>query len=160
MIIAFVDQRYTVHNTFWKGNYEVKRLRIIIVAGLIAAFALALSACSSGAIPNTGGTSLNTTMTDFKFSPASWTVPVGKPVTVTLTNSGATPHTWTVMKKPISGSFTAADQADILFDSGTVAAGSSKTVTFTAPSASGSYQVICTQPGHFEAGMIGQLTVK
>ena len=80
-------------------------------------------------------------------------------MTVTLKNTGAVPHTWTVMSKAVSGTYSDADKANVLFDSGPIDAGASKTVTFTAPAA-GTYQVICTQSGHFENGMVGQLTVK
>ena len=64
------------------------------------------------------------------------------------------------MTTPISGSFTAADTAQIYFNSDPVEAGSSTTVIFQAPIKPGTYQIICTESGHFEAGMIGQLTVK
>lgn len=37
--------------------------------------------------------------------------------------------------------------------------GESETITFTAPEATGSYQYICTFPGHFMAGMKGILEI-
>jgi azurin len=37
--------------------------------------------------------------------------------------------------------------------------GESETVTFTAPSEPGSYQYVCTFPGHFGAGMKGVLVI-
>jgi len=135
----------------------MKRFTAVLLMGLT--LMLILSACGSS---NNGsnGTTLNITMTDFKYDPSAWTVPAGKPVTVNLKNTGTVPHTWTVMSKPVSGSYTAADQANVLFDSGVIASGASKTVTFNAPGTPGTYQVICTQPGHIEAGMVGQLTVQ
>ena len=135
--------------------------RVIMLVGAILLFSLLISACSSSAsIPNTGSNALNVSMSDYKYDPPSWTVAAGSNVTVNLKNVGTTPHTWVVMSKPISGSYTQSDQSDILFTSGAISPGSSKTVTFTAPSSSGNYQVICTEPGHFVAGMVGQLTVK
>ena len=37
--------------------------------------------------------------------------------------------------------------------------GASKTVTFTAPTDLGDYQVVCGEEGHVEAGMVTKLTV-
>ena len=37
--------------------------------------------------------------------------------------------------------------------------GKSDTVTFTAPTETGEYQVVCGTEGHVEKGMIGQLIV-
>jgi uncharacterized cupredoxin-like copper-binding protein len=135
-------------------------MRKIILTGIaVLALTLTMTACV-GASNASSGTNLNISLTEFKFEPSSWSVPAGATVSVNLKNIGTVAHTWTVMKTPISGSYTSADQSDILFNSGVVNPGQTKTVTFTAPSKAGTYQVICTQPGHFEAGMVGQLTVK
>ncbi len=132
--------------------------KLFAAFGLILVLSMALAACG-GSSSGSGGNTLNVTLSDFAFTPASWTVTAGSTVTVNLKNTGAVQHTWTLMSTPISGSYTAADKANILFDSGLIDVGASKTVTFTAPAA-GTYQVICTQSGHFEAGMVGSLTVK
>ncbi len=140
--------------------------RFTMTMSLMLVFVLFLSACggtasaSSDNSANNSGVTLNITMSEFKFDPSSWTVPAGKTVTINLKNTGSAPHTWTVMSKPISGSYTFDDQSDILFNSGRVLPGASKTVNFTTPSTPGNYQVICILSGHFEAGMLGQLTVK
>ncbi len=120
--------------------------------------ALGLTACAGGA--SASNSTISVQMSDFKFDPSTWTVSAGKTVTVDLNNTASVAHTWTVMKTPISGSYSAANQSDIYFNSGQVAPGTTKTVTFTAPSTPGDYQVICTVPGHFEAGMVGHLIVK
>jgi azurin len=39
-------------------------------------------------------------------------------------------------------------------------AGETVDVTFNAPAAAGSYPYVCTFPGHFQAGMRGNLVVK
>lgn len=134
--------------------------KMALTLGLIMLLSLVLAACGGGGGSGSGSTTLNVTMTDFKFDPSSWTVPAGKSVTVNIKNNGSTDHTWVVMSKPVSGSFTDADKANILFSSESIPAGQSKTVTFTAPSTAGNYQVICDIPGHFEAGMVGQLVVQ
>jgi uncharacterized cupredoxin-like copper-binding protein len=132
--------------------------KLFAAFGLIIILSMVLAACGSGSSSG-GANTLNITMSDFAFSPSSWNVTAGSSVTVNLKNTGAVQHTWTVMSTAVSGSYTDADKANILFDSGLIDAGTSKTVTFTAPAA-GTYQVICTQPGHFGNGMVGQMTVK
>ena len=131
--------------------------KLFAVFGLILVLSIALAACGGGS--SGGANTLNISMSDFAFSPSSWSVTAGSSVTVTMKNTGAVPHTLTVMSKAVSGTYSYADKANVLFDSGPIDAGASKTVTFTAPAA-GTYQVICTQSGHFENGMVGQLTVK
>ena len=132
--------------------------KITFVLGLILVLPLLLAAC--GGASASGGTSIKATMTDFKFDPAEWSVPAGKEVTLDLTNNGSVQHSWALMSKPISGpSFTDADKANVLF-SKVVQPGGSEKATFTAPATAGDYQVVCDIPGHFEAGMVGKLTVK
>ena len=50
------------------------------------------------------------------------------------------------------------DQAQV-FTETKIAPGESGTHSFTAPSEAGTYQVVCSIPGHLEAGMVAQLTV-
>ena len=135
----------------------MKRFSILMVSVLVLSFVLVACGGSSGS--SGGGSTISTTLSEFKFDPSSWTVSAGKPVTLNLTNSGTVEHSWVLMSKPITGSFTDADKANIIF-SKTVPAGQNATVTFTAPSTPGDYQVVCDIAGHFEAGMAGKLTVK
>ncbi len=135
----------------------------ILAFSLLVVFAVIFASCASnnsnggsGGGPNT----IDVTMSDLKFTPNTWNVSAGSQVTVNIKNTGSVNHTWTVMKTPISGSYKSADASNVYYNSEQVAAGTSKTVTFTAPSTPGTYQVICTVPGHFEAGMSGQLIVK
>ena len=132
------------------------RAVIILLILTLSIFLAACTAISSGS----GSTNLNVTMSEFKFTPNTWTVSAGESVSISLTNNGTLTHTWTIMSKPITGSYTSANQADIYYTSPVVSPGSSQTVDFTAPSTPGTYQVICTQSGHFEGGMVGELTVK
>jgi len=79
---------------------------------------------------------------NFSYSPANFTAPAGEALTVTVTNSGPAPHTFT-----ITG----------LTDSGQIAAGTTKTVTFT-PTQAGSLTFFCTI--HGQNVMSGRITVQ
>ena len=83
-------------------------------------------------------------MVDLAFQPTELTIPAGQDVTITLTNKGSLPHTFTI------------DELNV--DSGTVNAGSTATVTINAKA--GDYQFYCATPGHKDAGMVGTLHVK
>lgn len=85
-------------------------------------------------------------MTEFNFRPSAVTVQAGQPVRLTAQNTGSVEHNWTVAE----GGLTVAAEAQ---------PDQSTTVTFT-PQQSGTFRVICTEPGHAEAGMVGQLVVQ
>ena len=74
---------------------------------LIALFFL--GACGN---QSKASTSIAITMTDFLYSPNTFTVPAGQEITVNATNSGAVKHTFVVMKlgKTVSGSFKDVDR--------------------------------------------------
>ncbi len=133
--------------------------RLSLILGLMLLFGLLLTACGSPASAS-GSNSINMTISEFKFEPSSFTVSAGKQVTVNLKNSGTVPHTFTLMSKPVNGAFSSADQANVLFDSGQIQPGASKTVTFTAPTSPGTYEYVCTVPGHLDSGMKGEMTVQ
>ena len=103
------------------------------LAAVTLSTGLLLTGCSSGsghsAAPASSGPAATNTIVikNFAFSPASMTVSPGAKVTVT--NDDSVTHT-------VTATGTKA------FDTGDVAPG--KTVTFTAPSADGSYPYICT----------------
>ena len=92
----------------------------------------------------TGGQATEATvdMIDIAFEPAQLSIPADTDVTITATNNGALPHTFTI--------------TDVA-DTGEVPAGESGTVTVNLPA--GEYEFICTVPGHADAGMVGTLTV-
>ena len=93
--------------------------------------------------PIRGAAEVQITATDFAFSPTEITVTSGQPVNLTLVNSGSVPHDLSV--------------AD--FDVHIVARpGQSSTVGFT-PTGPGTFSIVCTYPGHANAGMRGTLTV-
>lgn len=128
--------------------------RTIIIA-LLAALCLMLAGCGPATAELSAG------MTEFEFSPASWTVPSGAEVTLTLTNNGSVDHNWVLMVLGYlaEAPFNEQDQENVYFET-TVEPGQTETVTFTAPESPGTYQVVCSIAGHLEAGMEGTLTVE
>ena len=73
------------------------------------------------------------------------TVPVAPGQTISLPNTGASPHNFSV------------DKLNISVD---LPAGETKQVTIPADTAPGDYEFYCNVPGHKEAGMVGTLTVQ
>jgi uncharacterized cupredoxin-like copper-binding protein len=119
--------------------------------------ALTLAACGGGKGPST---TIDLTMTDFRYEPSEFVVPAGKEITLNATNNGAVVHEFVLMKygTNIGEKFGDEDEGNIYWEV-EVEPGKSVSVTFTAPSEPGEYQVVCGTEGHFEAGMAGKLTV-
>jgi glucose/arabinose dehydrogenase/uncharacterized cupredoxin-like copper-binding protein len=82
-------------------------------------------------------------MVDIAFNPTSLTIPADTDVTVSLPNTGAALHNFSI------------DELGIDVD---VAAGDTGSATINAPA--GDYEFYCNVPGHKEAGMLGTLTVQ
>lgn len=119
-------------------------------------FALALVAC--------GGNGSDTISLEFegnndlRFIPASASVSAGSEIEVTLTNVSSIDHTWTLVSTNTDPARVSETDAVNGISTGIVSGGDSKTITFSAPAA-GSYQFVCTVPGHASAGMVGTLSV-
>ncbi len=124
-----------------------------------AAFALILTAC--GGSSSGPSTSINVTMTDFAYAPSTFTVPAGKQISFSATNNGAVAHSFIIMQlgHEVQTHFTDADKANVFWQEPEVQPGSSAQATFTAPTQPGTYQIICGNAGHFEAGMVAKLIV-
>jgi nitrite reductase (NO-forming) len=88
-------------------------------------------------------TSLRVTVTEFKITPSIVQVPAGQKVTITLDNKGAVEHDLTVQALGFK----------VLAKAGQTATAE---VTFDKP---GEYELVCSIPGHKEAGMTGKLSV-
>jgi len=133
----------------------MKKLVVYIV---LLSVALMTAGCGGG-----GGaaTSINVTMTDFQFTPDTFTVTAGKDISIQAINTGSVVHNFVIMKlgTTAGGSF---DDQDIpnVFWQVEVQPGSTANDTFTAPTEPGSYQVVCKTPGHLESGMIATLNVQ
>jgi uncharacterized cupredoxin-like copper-binding protein len=114
----------------------------------ITALLLVLAAC--GGDGGGGGTTTPTTApvgieieihgTEFEFDPSTIEVPAGVPVTFVFMNHGVIEHDFTIEAVGLS---MYADPGQTVRD----------TVTFQP----GTYEFICTIPGHYESGMFGTL---
>jgi uncharacterized cupredoxin-like copper-binding protein len=124
---------------------------LIIVLGL----SLLLTACGGGQ-----STNLKLTMDDFKYEPMEASIPAGKEITLNVKNDGAVLHEYVIMKlgRTAGDKFGDEDEGNIYWEV-EVDPGKSKTVTFTAPSDAGTYEIVCGTEGHLEAGMKGSLVV-
>ena len=123
---------------------------------LLLTTTIVLSACGSGKPSD----ELNVQMTDFAFSPSQYTVAAGEQITLNAMHEGLVEHDFVIMKlnADVGGHFTAEDLENVYWQV-KIQPGESQTVTFTAPSEPGTYQVVCGMVGHVEAGMVGQLEV-
>lgn len=139
--------------------------RLATVAGAVILLAL-LAGC--GATATTSGMPpLNVTIagTEMKFTPTDIRVAAGQKVVVNFENKGATEHDLNFVKVPASAvktptsaghSTTGHSSSDI---HAAVKAGASATLEFVAKE-KGSYEFVCTVPGHKDAGMRGKLIVE
>jgi uncharacterized cupredoxin-like copper-binding protein len=127
-----------------------KILSVLLLTTLI------LSACGSG----TASTDLKVDMTDFAFTPSQYMVPAGQEITLEIQHDGTVEHDFIIMKygTEVGGHFNEEDLVNIYWQI-KIQPGESQTVTFTAPSEPGTYQIVCGMAGHVEAGMVGQLKV-
>lgn len=120
-----------------------------VLAAVLTALLLVSGCAARGtqAGPNSPGVQqLTAQMSEFKFDPANVKVKSNQPVQVTVRNGGTTVHDWTVEGMD--------QQVHVVAQPGQTA-----TVQFT-PTKPGTFRVVCTQPGHEQAGMVGQLIVQ
>lgn len=131
----------------------MKKLTVLVLT--IMVMSIVLSACGSKSV------TLDVDMKDFTFTPADLTVPAGAEVTVNLVNSGTVEHEMVIMLlgKEATAPFDDDDEGNIYWEA-ELEPGMEETVTFTAPSEPGTYQLVCGTPTHLELGMVGTLTVK
>jgi azurin len=143
------------------------------------AFALAL-VCAASLHAQVATTSIEISGNDsMKFNVTSFTVKPGEVVHVSLSNVGTLPksvmgHNWVLLKEGKDGAAYSSAAAnakaedyepkdlagDVIASIGLLGARQNGDVTFTAPTAPGSYVYICSFPGHFQVGMRGVMTVK
>ncbi len=125
-------------------------------AGLLAAAALVLGACSTRA-----GTPVVTIDIAYsRFEPATITVPAGVPVTFVIRNADPIDHEWIVgddarHQRHRTGTEPVHDErpTEVSIDAGTT---QTTIVTFDT---AGTLAYVCHLPGHEAYGMIGTMTV-
>lgn len=84
--------------------------------------------------------------TEFAFSPSTITIKKGKSVKLIFENKGVQTHDWVI--------------EDLDIKTQRVKGSNQDTLEFQAPDKEGSYNIICSVPGHKEAGMVGKLLVE
>jgi plastocyanin len=92
---------------------------------------------------------------EHRFVPA--TVSTRGATELRLDNVGALAHNWTVLAVPIKSETDL--NRDIVLARAETEPGQSSTVGLDEL-ASGTYQVVCSIPGHFSAGMVGTLVIR
>jgi plastocyanin len=132
-----------------------RRTKVGIAAAMVV-MTMAVAACG----PKKAD--ISSTMTEYKYEPATWQVPAGAQVTLTLTNAGSLKHEWVLMKKgyTVAAPFSDAKDASSALADYDVDPGQTQTFTFTAPTETGDYEVVCGVATHLENGMKGTLTVQ
>ena len=135
---------------------------------LMVGFILLLAACGQSQSAVSTPQTLTVAAKEFAFAPATLTVKAGQPVTLSLQNTGAVDHDWSVQEIEISGEAKSSGDVPAGHMMGgtgdepklhvAVGTGGKGTLTFT-PSKPGTYAFYCTVAGHKEAGMVGTLTV-
>ena len=120
-------------------------------------FAFLLTSCGGGA----PSTTIDVTLIDFTFTPNAFTVPAGQEITLNVINNGAVVHNFIIMKLGTTAgeAWDEADQANIFWEERDIPASGNFSVTFTAPTEAGDYQVVCRTQGHIASGMIATLIV-
>ena len=129
---------------------------------------LAASACGPDGNDERGASSpteLEASLSDFEFSPDSWSAAADEDVTIALTNEGAVAHEWVILQSGVTIE-SEADLpeneeellADFVLTETEVEPGATQDMVFNVPA--GTYQIICAIESHFDAGMAGTLTVE
>jgi uncharacterized cupredoxin-like copper-binding protein len=131
----------------------------------LVVLALTLAACGSG---QTGPQSITLDAQDIVFGTTTLEVTAGQPVILTLKNTGALEHDFSILDIPVANVSEASDEmaghdmsnvSEELAIHVAAAPGESATIEFT-PTKPGDYEFFCTTAGHKDAGMVGTLTVK
>jgi uncharacterized cupredoxin-like copper-binding protein len=118
---------------------------------------LILTSCGGAATPTTD---IHITLVDFQFSPNSFTVPAGEEIALSAVNNGAVIHNFIIMEMgyQVGNEFDEEDQPHVYWQTD-ISPGNSIETSFTAPQEPGEYEVVCSTPGHVQAGMVGTLNV-
>ena len=131
-------------------NYFTKLRACILFLTLL----FQVTACSNSA--NT----LDVTLSDYRYTPDTFTVAAGREITLNVTNQGFVSHMFIIFKlgKDAGEKFGPEDKDNIYWQF-EVLPGKSAIAKFIAPTEPGNYYVTCGLGGHHEVGMVGTLKV-
>lgn len=132
---------------------------------LTLVFLVLLTACASKT--SQPETELTVEMSDFVYSPSSITLPAGQPVTLSLNNTGKIEHDFVVeaidatteVVQDNGSNAHHAHGAEQNYDLHVSARPGETSIVKLTIAEPGTYKIICSVPGHKEAGMIGELIV-
>jgi plastocyanin len=129
--------------------------KILIILAIAAN--LVISSCGGGG----PSTSIEVVLTDFQFTPNTFTVPAGEEITVHVVSSGAVVHNFVIMKlgETAGDAFDDEDETNVFWELTDVVPNGEQTTSFTAPAEPGEYEIVCRTEGHILSGMIGKLIV-
>ena len=132
---------------------------------VVVVLTVVLAGCAS--TPPQAAREITVEASDFAYQPASITVPMGEPITITLNNVGAVEHDFVVEKMDVTDVH-ASDTGPAAHHMGGqeadydlhffAKAGDTSTLQFTALEP-GTYEIFCSVEGHKQAGMIASLVV-
>jgi uncharacterized cupredoxin-like copper-binding protein len=131
-------------------NYFMKLRACVLLLTML----FQVTACSNSP------TTLNVTLSDYSYTPDTFTVPAGREITLNITNQGFVSHMFIIFKlgKDAGEKFGPEDKDNIYWQF-EVLPGKSATAKFIAPTEPGNYYVTCGLGGHHEVGMAGTLKV-
>jgi uncharacterized cupredoxin-like copper-binding protein len=127
----------------------------VAMIGIVSAVMLVWALPAMAHTTRTTGTSVSVTAgkpSEFKFTLSKMSVPAGS-VTFSFSNKGALSHDFYVCSSSKGGS------ANSCAGKGTAVTAPGKSATLTLTLKAGSYEYLCTVPGHAAAGMKGDLKV-
>jgi FtsP/CotA-like multicopper oxidase with cupredoxin domain len=113
-----------------------------VLALVMATIAVVFAGGDDGEGGGAGGDAVTVDLTEFALTPAAVSVPAGGSIEVT--NSGSVPHNLSITDADLTTADLQAGESETL-DLGDLAAGT--------------YDLLCTIPGHADSGMTGTLTV-
>ncbi len=124
-------------------------MRLAAIVAFVAALFVAAGACDDASDPSETGIQPDGTYvivgTEFAFAPAALTIPVGEEAVIVFKNLGTVDHNL--------------ESEGLGFATGTIRIGHERTVRFT-PRSTGEFELVCSIPGHTEAGMTGAIIVQ
>jgi plastocyanin len=133
------------HRMERQGRLRGLREAWFLIAVALGGLALACGVMAADRAIESSAQPVQVASRDFAFSPVDVTITAGRPAVVSFRNDGTTFHDWEV--EGVANTDAAARP------------GQTQRVRFTIDRP-GSYRILCTVPGHAEAGMTGTLVVR